>query len=220
MKMKLVLLAGIGAIVGVILTYISAEVIHVTGDQRFCGSCHEMDPMVITYKHDVHGGSGKLGASASCVNCHLPQDSVAGYVYQKAKSGIAEVAVHFFGDPDSIDWIEHRKERKRFVFDSGCKSCHGNMQNNTYSSKQAQKMHEHYGKLQGTDKEVGCVQCHTDAGHKGMRNVLNYYKPEFEIYRYKMEDKKIELQKEHKDLGIRQDERKLKEQHVELKPTG
>ena len=219
-KLIIAMFIGIGALVGIIFTYGAAEAIHMTGDQKFCVSCHEMDPMVITYRDDVHGGQGKLGGSASCVDCHLPQDTLANYVYTKAKSGLVEVGIHFFGEPENINWTEKRSHRASFVFDTGCLKCHENVKSNPLSSKQAQKMHAHYEKLQGTDKEIKCAQCHFDVGHKGMRNVLNYYKPEFELYRYKMEDLKLETQEKYKKYGVIKHERQLEEKHVEHKPTG
>jgi len=212
----------LGGLAGVSISYGTAYGIHKTSGEKFCVSCHEMDPMVATYKADVHGGSGELGASARCVDCHLPHDSLANYIFTKAKNGILEVGIHFFGEPEKIDWVEKLKHRDQYVYDTGCMECHGNAfdKNLVNLSKQAQKMHNHYSKLKYTDKEITCASCHFDAGHKGLRNALNYYKPEYEIYRYEMEDKKLELQKKYKDYGIIQDEKKLHKKHVEHKPVG
>lgn len=85
--------------------------------------------------------------------------------------------------------------------------CHGNAfdKDLVSLSKQAQKMHNHYTKLKGTEKQISCASCHFDAGHKNLRNVLNYYKPEHSIYKDKMEEKKLETQKEYKKYGIETD---------------
>lgn len=219
-RLIVAILVFVGVVIGAVLSLISAEAVHMTSDQKFCVVCHEMDPMVIAYKQDVHGGEGKLGGSAHCTDCHLPQTSVTKYFFQKARNGLVEGAIHFFGNPDEIDWYKKRKHREEFVFDSGCLRCHENMEENPTASKQAKKMHAHYRKLKDTDKEIKCVQCHIDAGHKGMRNILNHYKPEFKLYRYKMEDEKMEDQEKYKKYGIQKDKRKLKKDETEHKPTG
>jgi len=212
----------VGGLVGVSVSYGTYYGIHKTSGEKFCVSCHEMDPMVISYKQDVHGGKGKLGASAKCVDCHLPHDSLVNYIYTKAKNGVLEVGIHFFGNPDEIDWIEKLKHRDSYVYDSGCIECHGNAfdKNLVSLSKQAQKMHNHYSKLKGTEKQVSCASCHFDAGHKNLKNVLNFYKPEHEIYRYEMEEKKLELQEKYKNYGVIKDEQELHKKHVEHKPVG
>ena len=196
--------------------------VHTTGE---CDGLHqcEHEPVLTTadfaykvtaskdtrhHKDDAHGGKGDLGASARCVDCHLPHDSLVNYIFTKAKNGVAEVGIHFFGNPDEIDWQEKLKHREAYVYDGGCLSCHGNVMDDTLSSasKQAQKMHMHYKKLKDTEKEVGCASCHFDAGHKNMRSYLNYYKPEHDLYNEKMEEKKLEAQKKYEKFGIEVEE--------------
>ena len=204
MKQKLFLsmLVGIGVLIGVILCYGTYYGMHKTSDEKFCVLCHEMDPMVIAYKDDVHGGNGKVGASAKCVDCHLPHDNLINYIFTKAKNGVVEGSIHFFGNPEAINWIERRDHRASFVFDKGCLECHGNILNDISSTAQAQKMHQHYQSLLGTDKEIKCASCHIDAGHRGLRTILNYYKPEHVIYKEEMEQKKKEVQEKYQHYGI------------------
>jgi len=206
MKQKLFLLifAGLGVLVGIILCYGTYYGLHKTSDEKFCVLCHEMDPMVIAYKEDVHGGNGKVGASAKCVDCHLPHNNLIAYIVSKARNGLVEGSIHFFGNPDNINWFEKRHYRASFVFDKGCLECHGNILNNKSSTVQAQKMHKHYQSLQGTDKAIKCASCHIDAGHNELRNILNYYKPERNSYKDKMEQKKKEIQEKYQQLGIKQ----------------
>lgn len=195
MKKNIFLFGLIGVFIGLLIALSTYEGLHRTSSDNFCSVCHEMSPMVASYETDVHGGAGKIGIKAKCVDCHLPQDSLTNYIYTKAKNGLLEVAVHFSGNVDEINWQEKRKERKDFVYDQGCINCHTTFNTNESYSKMAKKMHNHYEKLIGTDKQIGCASCHIEVGHKGLRSALNYYKPEYEFYEGKLDEEREELQK-------------------------
>ncbi len=203
-KLYILMFIAIGALVGMSISYLTYYGIHETSGEKFCVSCHEMDPMVMAYKSDVHGGNGELGASAKCVDCHLPHDNLPNYIYRKAINGAVEVGIHFFGNPDEVDFYAKHEHRDSIVYDTGCLECHGNVLNTDLASpsKQAKKMHKHYKKLKGTAKEVKCASCHFDAGHKNLRSYMNYYKPEHSIYADEMEEKKLEIQEKYKNYGI------------------
>ena len=195
MKKNILIIGLIGIFIGLVISWISYEGIHRTGDENFCVSCHEMRPMVNAYHADVHGGAGKSGIKVSCVSCHLPHDNIFNYIFTKAKNGVTELPIHFFGDPDSIDWYKKRNEREHFVYDGGCISCHGNFETNKNISKKGKQMHKHYRKLLNTDKQIGCASCHIEMGHNGLRSMLNYYKPEYEYYEGKLDTQKENAEK-------------------------
>ncbi|WP_169777174.1 cytochrome c3 family protein [Campylobacter mucosalis] len=193
-----ILIFIIGGIIGFFMVLPVRYALEETSGEKFCVVCHEMDPMVISYTKDVHSGIGKTGVRAKCVDCHLPHDNLAKYVYQKAKNGVIEGYIHFFGEPENIDWVKNRKNNTHYVFDNGCTSCHANVLDNKELSEQAQKMHAHYAKLLGTDKEIKCVSCHNSVGHAGeLRNYLEYWKPTYKIYENKMLEKKIEQKRKY-----------------------
>lgn len=195
-KKLLALIILISGIIGFLVVLPVHYALEETSTDKFCVVCHEMDPMVIAYNDDVHSGKGPTGVKAKCVDCHIPHDNIAKYVLIKAKNGVMEGWVHFFGDPNAIDWHKNLKNREHFVFDNGCTSCHANVITSDKTSAQAQKMHAHYEKLKGTDKELKCVSCHFSAGHSvGFRNYLEYWKPTYSIYDKKMMEKKIEIKK-------------------------
>lgn len=197
-KKLLALIIFISGIVGFFMVLPVHYVLEETSTDKFCGVCHEMDPMVIAYQEDVHSGKGKTGVKAKCVDCHLPHDNLAKYVYQKAVNGVVEGYIHFFGDPDSIDWKANLKNKERYVFDNGCTSCHVDIKDNKLTSANAQRMHAHYDKLKGTQKEIKCVSCHVAVGHtEGFRNYLEYWSPTYKIYEKKMMEKKIDIKKKH-----------------------
>jgi nitrate/TMAO reductase-like tetraheme cytochrome c subunit len=194
MKQKiLILLLLIGVVIGLVLSYVSYEAITRTGTAQFCVICHEMAPMRASFDQDVHGGNGKTGIRANCVDCHLPHNNLMNYIFTKAKNGSIEVGAHFFGNVDTFDWQNHREERAKFVFDDGCKKCHTNYTTNEKFSAKARQMHQHYNALIGTDKELGCASCHAEVGHNGLNNMLNIYKPEHPLYEKGAEKEKLKI---------------------------
>jgi len=195
MKKNIVLFGFIGVFVGLLIALATYEGLHRTSSDKFCSVCHEMDPMVAAYQNDVHGGAGHTGIKVKCVECHLPHDSLAAYIYTKARNGVLEGAIHFFGEPEKIDWQKNREKRAHFVYDEGCISCHTTYDSNEKYSKMAQKLHKHYDSLIGTNKEISCASCHVEIGHTGLRSALNYYKPEYEYYEGKLEKERKELEK-------------------------
>ncbi|WP_428775474.1 cytochrome c3 family protein [Vibrio sp.] len=180
-KWFIVMLLAIGGLLGTGASLITAEIAHSTGDAEFCGSCHSMEPMAETFKYDVHGGQNEHGFVAQCVDCHLPQDSVLGYMVAKTAHGINDVFVENVTDTDAIDWIDRREQRKRFVFDSGCLSCHQELLDKTEADNpKSLQTHAHYKKQLEKGDPINCVSCHVTVGHNGMlRSELNKRYPEF-----------------------------------------
>ncbi|BCX78728.1 cytochrome c-type protein [Campylobacter sp. 19-13652] len=182
----IILVAGFCGFLLVLPTHYALEK---TSDDKFCAVCHEMAAMSASYAKDTHSGANKSGVSAKCVDCHLPHTSLARYVLQKAKNGIVEGYIHFFGDPDSIDWVKNLKNREHYVFDSGCLSCHTKVLENELLPTKAKQMHAHYKELLGTQKEIKCASCHVGVGHNfELRNELEYQKPTYKIYEKKMKE--------------------------------
>lgn len=194
-KNNILLTVFVGIFIGLLSSLVLYEALHRTSNDKFCIVCHEMKPMVAAYHEDVHGGNGKVGIKVSCVACHLPNDNVIAYIATKARNGVVEGAIHFFGDPDKIDWQANRANRQHFVRDEACAGCHTNYKTNEAISEKGRKMHEHYASLKDTDKEISCASCHVEVGHKGLRSMLNYYKPEYDYYKGKLDKKKDEAEK-------------------------
>ena len=191
-----VLLTGlVGILVGLIFSWVLYEGLHRTSDAKFCVVCHEMKPMVAAYHNDPHGGNGKTGIKVDCVTCHLPHDNVFAYILTKARNGVMEGTIHFFGNPDAIDWQANRAKKDHFVKEEACFGCHTNYKTNEAISEQGRKMHAHYDELKKTDKAIGCASCHAEVGHSGLRSMLNYYKPEMKYYEGKLTKKKEEAEK-------------------------
>jgi len=86
----------VGAIIGLGISYIIAIVVDVTGTPKFCASCHSMKPMVESFHESVHGGNNKSGFSVHhCTDCHLPKESLIGYLIAKGISGTKDALAEF-----------------------------------------------------------------------------------------------------------------------------
>lgn len=158
----ILIIIAIGAIVGMLVSFGIAVGVDKTSDDKFCTMCHTMQPMADAYLLDVHGGNNPRGTKATCVECHLPHDSLAGYLVEKAKTGFHDFRVQNFGDLESIDWEAKRKHAKNFVYDSGCMTCHTNLREATMSNPKGFIAHKEYFEKR-TDKK--CVECHENVGH-------------------------------------------------------
>nr|MBP3724268.1 NapC/NirT family cytochrome c [Campylobacter sp.] len=156
----------VGGLVGLLLAVGILKVFHATGDDEFCGTtCHVMKPMLDSYAQDLHGDKNRVGVKADCVACHLPHDSVLKYALRKTYNGIAEFAINTFGSPEKYDWERKRNDRRDFVYDSGCMTCHSNVQNATSSNLKSFLPHRDY--FSGISKKT-CVECHENVGHNNL----------------------------------------------------
>ena len=168
---KLTLIISIGILVGMLLSLFTAHMVEETSDEKFCGSCHSMEPMVKAFKNDIHGGNNRVGFRATCTDCHLPHDGVANYMFQKSLTGMHDVWVETFGDTENINWEEKRKHRKHFVYDSGCLRCHKNLKDATASNHKAFIAHKAYF-MKKNELDLNCVSCHENVGHKNLSEYL------------------------------------------------
>lgn len=149
---------------------ITDESITATSDAKFCVSCHSMEPFEKAHDADIHGGANAHGIRATCAQCHLPHDSSFNYMMTKARTGINDLYVEQFGDPENIDWEAKREHREEWVYDSGCLTCHTNLQKATMASNDAFIAHKAYF-LGTTDDQ--CVTCHENVGHANLSEYIS-----------------------------------------------
>ena len=166
--------AVIGVIAFVVLLFMSClitdESLTATSDAQFCVNCHTMAPFEAAHNMDVHGGQNAHGVRASCADCHLPHDSSFNYLYTKARTGIHDLYVENFGDLENIDWQAKRAHREEWVYDSGCITCHTNLEEATMSTNDALIAHRAYFRGEIDDQ---CVTCHENVGHHNLSEYIS-----------------------------------------------
>ncbi|MBZ7977219.1 NapC/NirT family cytochrome c [Campylobacter sp. RM12654] len=169
MKKTIIFVSSI-VVLTLIFVFLSHKAIQMTGDDKFCASCHVMQPMKEAYITDVHGGNNNLGIKANCVDCHLPHDNIVNYLSTKAYNGIKEFSITAIGADEKIDWYEKLNHKKDYVYDSGCLKCHQDITKINSKNEMQNTMHKRYLDYAN---ELKCVSCHTHVGHDGLRGKLD-----------------------------------------------
>jgi cytochrome c-type protein NapC len=99
----------------------------------------------------------------------LPHGNALGYLVAKGRTGLRDIWAELTRDPDTIDWAAMREERGRFVYDSGCLSCHRALAEATASDAAAFLAHRAY--FRGATSRT-CVSCHPAVGHHRLGEAL------------------------------------------------
>jgi len=164
----LIAVAVIGLLV--IISWMAMETgIEISSHADFCIICHAMEPMVDSYRDSMHGGNNPRGITAACTDCHVSHENIFAFFVGKAKSGTHDVWVTITTDESDLDWQAKRLQREEYVYDSGCLTCHQNLQAATADKK----FHDNY--FNGV-VETKCVACHEEVGHAGLNKQLLYNK--------------------------------------------
>ena len=139
--------------------------IEVTSHADFCGFCHSMQPMVDSYLDSTHGGNNDRGIMTACTDCHVSHENVFAHFIGKAKSGTHDAWVTLTTDLSQHDWQGLREKREEYVYDSGCLTCHRNLEEATSD------MRGHDDYFAGTIDDK-CVTCHAAVGHSNLNMYL------------------------------------------------
>lgn len=137
-----------------------------TSTTSFCTSCHEMG----RYKTELEASShavDKDKKEIGCSQCHIPNTVGPKYVAVKLISGIKDLWVHNFGDPENLDRRKLQITARRFIVDANCRACHEDLHKNTKGetlSEIGRLSHDAYLGKNGTTKN-GCAGCHFNMAH-------------------------------------------------------
>ena len=154
-----------GFAAGVIFSVCTSAGLSFSGSPAFCGQCHAMKMEKATFMESSH-------RERECVDCHLPHDSYISYVFQKGLNGFNEVTHMMFNDADKMDWQAHRQNRTKFVYDSGCISCHERILDVNSTNANINDMHKIYTDFKDKKDKLSCVSCHKTVGHKNLGKIL------------------------------------------------
>lgn len=139
--------------------------VEITSHADFCIICHSMEPMVASYKASTHGGNNPRGIMTPCTDCHVSHENIYTHFVGKAKSGTHDIWVTLTTDEMNNDWQALRLIREEYVYDSGCLTCHRNLEIATQDTKE----HRKYFTEEITTQ---CVCCHEEVGHSNLNKYL------------------------------------------------
>lgn len=150
----------------VIISWMALETgVEITSHADFCGVCHSMEPMVASYRASMHGGNNPRGIMSACTDCHVSHENLFAHFIGKAKSGTHDIWVTLTRDESTLDWQAKREQREEYVYDSGCLTCHRNLE----AATQDKKFHNNYF---ADVTETQCVTCHNEVGHSNLNKYL------------------------------------------------
>ena len=112
---------------------------------------------------------------AACTDCHVSHKNVFAHFAGKAQSGTHDVWVTMTTDESNLDWQAKRLDREEYVYDSGCLTCHRNLEIAT----QDKKYHDNY--FDGVTS-TQCVTCHEEVGHSNLNKYLLETKYKHQFY--------------------------------------
>lgn len=128
---------------------------YLSDDPQACVNCHVMTPVYNSWMHSSHR------ESASCNDCHVPQDNIFKTYYFKAKDGLYHASVFTArAEPDVIRTKEHSQK----VVQENCIRCH----------VQQVTQVKYDGWLEGHEESrTGrkCWSCHVEVPHGTVRGL-------------------------------------------------
>jgi len=136
---RLLVASGLAVVaVGLFLALGPPRLLAKSESPDFCASCHVMEAQFEAW---FHQGAHKR---IRCVDCHLPNDNLAGHYVWKSIDGLKDVVVFHSGHvPDDIRISEHG----RAVVQANCIRCHATA-------------------VEMINQERSCFDCHRRVMHK------------------------------------------------------
>lgn len=156
------------AVILIVFGSASTYAMHATSTLKFCSeTCHEMGVHAEELKYSTHAKDFD-GQPISCAQCHIPVDSLVDTLAVKSYSGIKDLYVHNFGDPENLDRLHMQKVARRFVSDENCLACHTDLYKNATMKEPISELgkiaHDSYLGKDGQAKSK-CVGCHANVAH-------------------------------------------------------
>ena len=143
--LKLLLAGSLGILAGLgVFTFTYAEGFsYFSTDPRACANCHIMNDPYDSWRKSSHH------AAATCVDCHMPHDSLVAKLIAKADNGYRHSKGFTFQDFHEPIMI---KPRNSEILRVNCMRCHTDF---------VQGISAHGSASTG----VSCVHCHSHVGH-------------------------------------------------------
>ena len=158
--MKYVSVFSVFAAVGMFayLVHASNMISYLSEDPKTCINCHTMNTQYATWQHSSHRGR------ATCVDCHLPKESLIDKLFAKSRDGFKHSYAMTFKTYEAHTIRASESAQRRIQ--ANCIACHREMVSEITA----------YGKLYKVKGENGqidrkCWGCHRDVPHGRVRGL-------------------------------------------------
>ncbi len=142
-RVPLILVAGMGAGLGLLVIYISNATSYMGDAPATCINCHIMDSAYSGWKKSSHG------RFATCNDCHVPHSSLAAKYAFKAMDGMRHSAIFtMYAEPQ----VMQIRSAGQQVVQENCLRCHGTLLHNVTMNWK-------------NEQERKCWECHREVPH-------------------------------------------------------
>ena len=136
---KIALVAGAGTVAGAAV--FAPRLVEMSESPEFCAQCHQNQNG--DWLHSAH-------RRVKCIDCHLPNDTIADHYVWKAIDGGKDLFLHITGMGDGND--TELTSHGRLVLQANCIRCHADM-------------------VSRMDTERSCTDCHRPIRHGGTARI-------------------------------------------------
>jgi cytochrome c-type protein NapC len=166
-RYSILALAVVGFVIGVVAVIATQVMVHATGTNEFCVSCHEMDTAMKEYKETAHA-SNRFGVTAGCGDCHIPHTYPQKLVH-KAIAGAKDVYGHLTGVIDTPQKYAARcaamaqtvRAHMKANDSAECRHCH-KQDRMALDQQKKSTAKKHQEAIASGDT---CIECHDDVAH-------------------------------------------------------
>jgi len=158
--MKYVSILSVVAVIGMFayVVHASKMVSYLSEDPAVCINCHTMNTPYATWQHSSHRGM------ATCVDCHLPRESIVDKMVAKSRDGFNHSYAMTFRTylGETIRASEDAQQR----IQANCISCHREMVSEIVARSELYR-------TEGTPRQIDrkCWSCHRNVPHGRVRGL-------------------------------------------------
>jgi cytochrome c nitrite reductase small subunit len=158
--MKYVSILSVLAAVGMFayVGYASNMISYLSEDPKVCINCHTMNTQYATWQHSSHRGR------ATCVECHLPKESIVDKIFAKSRDGFNHSYAMTFRTYETHNIRASESAQKRIQ--ANCIACHREIVSEITASS---KLYQTEGDSGQIDRK--CWNCHRDVPHGRVRSL-------------------------------------------------
>ncbi len=147
----------LGVLAGILILIIHASEAHsyLSDEPETCINCHVMYPHYASWAKSSHR------ETATCQECHMPQDNFVRQYYVKATDGLRHARVFTMRNEPQVLKIERRGIA---VVQENCIRCHQDLVEMT-------RLVEFTGHIHPEDERTRCWDCHRQVPHGMVRSL-------------------------------------------------